>query len=116
MLKKIASVLSAVVLASALSMSVAYACPGHGSEAKAEAKKQQEVKKLASAAFKVEGMHCGGCGDKIKAQLGKLEGIVKVDVKVGEGRVLVDYDAAKLSAGKIAETITGVGYKASPEA
>ena len=91
------------------------ACPGHNKEAKKE-KEQPAPKKLASASFRVEGMHCEGCSDKVKTALGAKEGIVKVLVKLEAKVITVDYDADKLTVDAIAKMITELGYKATAEA
>lgn len=114
-------ILKSMVLAGLLGAagvsSQAAACPGH-KEAKPTEKPGADKpapKKLASATFRVEGMHCGGCADKIKQGLGSKAGILKVEVKVADQRVVVDYDADQLTPDSIAKMITDVGYKASPE-
>lgn len=112
---KFFAILSAALLSLSLATASASACEGHKKK-EAGKSEQKEAKKLASATFKVEGMHCGGCADKVKAALANKDGIVSVEVKVADSRVSVQYDAAKLTTDQIAKLISESGYKASPEA
>lgn len=116
-MKKLLSMLAAGLLATGLSLSVAEACDGHDKKEDKVAKgAQAEAKQAKTATFRVDGMHCGSCADKIKAALAKIDGVVKVVVKTPDKRVVVDYDAAKLTPEKIAKIISDAGYKATPEA
>jgi copper chaperone len=114
----IKSALVAAGLAAALLVSVpapsAYACDGHGKGTAAGAKKDRPAK-VATASFKVDGMHCAGCSDKVTAKLNAQDGVVSVKVALADKRVTVEYDPAKLDAGKIAKIITEVGYAATAE-
>ena len=105
---------SAAAMASLLALPAADACDGE--HKKEEQKKQQPAAQLKTASFKVNGMHCQGCGDKIKSALAKTEGVHKVDVKTADKRIVVDYDAKKLSPEKIAKIISDLGYPANAEA
>jgi copper chaperone len=109
----------ALVAALAFSFSLAapnvLACPGHNKEKQAD-KEKAAPKKLASATFRVDGMHCEGCSEKVKTALGAKDGIVKVLVTLESKRITVDYDAAKLTVDQIAKMITELGYKATAEA
>ena len=113
-MKKLLAVFSAAVMASLLALPAASACDGE--HKKEEPKKQQPAAELKTASFKVNGMHCQGCGDKIKSALAKTDGVHKVDVKSADRRVVVDYDAKKLSPEKIAKIISELGYPANAEA
>lgn len=107
----------AMTLATLLASPV-LACDGDKDHKSTEAPKAAPpAKQLKTASFHVDGMHCDGCGDKVKAALAKIDGVHKVDVKTADKRVTVDYDAAKISADKISKLITEkTGYKAAPEA
>ncbi len=113
---KLATLVSATIFAFTFSAGAAFACPSHAEGGDKDKKEQSQPKKVASATFKVEGITCEGCAGKIKASLGGKEGIVAVVVKVADKRIAVDFDAEKLTVQKIAEMITALGYKASPEA
>ncbi len=98
-----------------LSVSAALACPPAADTSKEEPKKQMPVKTAAAATFKVDGMHCGGCADRVKSVLDKTDGIISVEVALADKKVKVNYDAAKLSPEKIAKMISDLGYPANAE-
>lgn len=106
-----------IILAGLLTFTTgaAIACEGHGGGDGAKQEKKQP-KKVATATFQVDGMHCGGCAEKVKKALDANAAIVKVDVKVADKRVTVDYDAEKLNPEQIAKLITDLGYPAKPVA
>ena len=113
-MKKLFTLVSAAAMATLLALPAASACDKE--HKKEEPKKQQPAAELKTASFKVNGMHCQGCGDKIKSALAKTEGVHKVDIKTADKRVVVDYDAKKLSPEKIAKIISELGYPANAEA
>ncbi len=98
-----------------LSPAVAGACEGHEKSAKVEQKAGAPTGQVATATFRVDGMHCSGCTEKVQAALAKVDGIVKVDVKLADKRVVVSFDSAKISAEKIAKLISDAGYPATAE-
>ena len=113
-MRKIATFFAAAVMATLFALPHATACDGeHKNE---EQKKQAPAAQLKTASFKVNGMHCQGCGDKIKTALTKTDGVQKVSVKSADKRIVVDYDAKKLTTEKIAKIISDLGYPASAEA
>lgn len=113
-MRKIVTALAAAAFLFAAAPQVADACEGHGKSAEKKAK--DAPKNMASASFKVEGMHCDGCADKVKAGLAGKDGIVEVSVAVADKRVTVKYDADKLDISKVAKLIADLGYKATAEA
>jgi mercuric ion binding protein len=121
MLKNISLALASGALALGLAIGLAgpaSACPGKDKTqtAKAEPKGDVVPASATTAVFKVDGMHCGGCGDNIKSALAKAGGVYKVDVKSADKRVTVSFDASKITAEKIAKIISEAGYPASAEA
>jgi copper chaperone len=108
--------LSAAMLLSTASVSVALACDGHDKDKAASAEAKPTPAHVATASFKVEGMHCAGCADKLKSGLAATAGVMSADVSVADKRVTVKYDADKLDVAKIAKLIDGLGYKAAAEA
>jgi copper chaperone len=113
MRKLVSSILAALLLSTA-SVSVALACDGHDKDKTAATEKKAPAH-VASATFKVEGMHCAGCADKVRTGLTANAAIMKVDAKAESGRVTVWFDADKLDATKVAKLISDLGYKASAE-
>ena len=113
--------LASSLLAGMLSFSTAaMACPGHDKEQSAEndgqnGKAGKAPAHVATASFKVDGMHCSGCADHVKEALNKVNGVYKVDVKVADHRVVVSYDTDKTTAEKVAKAISEAGYPAAAE-
>jgi copper chaperone CopZ len=58
----------------------------------------------------IAGMSCQNCADKVNATLTKLDGVKEVDVRLGEGRALVKYDAAAITVPAMEASITKLGY------
>lgn len=56
---------------------------------------------ITQCALKVTGMTCGGCADKVKERLLKLEGVKTATVDYKTGDVQVEYDAKKTTPEKI---------------
>jgi copper chaperone CopZ len=63
----------------------------------------------------IEGMSCQNCADKVNATLTKLDGVKEVDVRLGEGRAYVKYDAAAITVPALEESITKLGYSTGKE-
>src|SRR6478672_2681753 len=119
MRRYIVSGILAALVSLSLATSTASACDGkdeHKGNVKAPITKKEDVKQLASATFKVDGMHCEGCSDKVKTALNGTAGVVQVDIKLADHTVAVQYDATKLSPEKIAKIISDLGYKAAAQA
>lgn len=60
--------------------------------------------------FKVEGMSCSHCENRIKKAVGNLTGVNNVTVSLGDKTVTVDHDASLINENKIRETIEHEGY------
>jgi copper chaperone CopZ len=114
-MRKLISAFAVASLLSVGAVPAALACEGHAKK-ETSAKKKDKPAKVATASFKIEGMHCAGCGDKVKAALADKDGIVAVTVDAASQRATVEYDAAKLDPAKIAALISATGYKATAEA
>jgi copper chaperone CopZ len=113
--------MSKLLLAGAVAMAALFsgfstseACPGKEKQAKAEEKAAPSLA-VTTAMFKVDGMHCAGCGDHIKEALAKAGGVVKVEVKAADKKVIVTFDKDKITADKIAKLISDAGYPATTE-
>lgn len=61
--------------------------------------------------LKIDGMHCDGCVRRVKAALGKLEGVRIEHVEVGSAKVA--YDPASQTPAGIAAAVTGIGFTAA---
>jgi mercuric ion binding protein len=74
--------------------------------------------KTETASFNIEGMTCAmGCAKTIEGKLSGLEGVTKATVDFEHKTAKVEYDSAKQSPEKIAETVEAVAdgktYKVS---
>ena len=89
----------------------ANACPMADAAAyKADAEAVQKTDGT-KASFKLDGMTCGSCSDKVKASLKGLEGVILAAVDYQTGAVEVAYDEKKLDVAKLEEALTSTGYK-----
>ena len=61
--------------------------------------------------LKVGGMSCGGCVNSVKRLLTALDGVHAVEVDLAQGRVTVDYDAARVDAEVMRRAIEDGGYQ-----
>lgn len=47
--------------------------------------------------FKIEGMTCGGCANKVMSAVNSLDGINSCDVNVDKGQTTIIFDSEKLT-------------------
>ena len=60
--------------------------------------------------FKIEGMSCAACANRIEKVIGKLDGVEKAAVNFATETLIVDYDDAKVTATNIEEKVEKIGY------
>jgi len=58
----------------------------------------------------VTGMTCGGCENAVKRGLARLEGVGDVIASHADAKVIVTYDAARVSPEDIRARIGAMGY------
>jgi len=58
----------------------------------------------------IDGMSCQNCADKINASLSKLDGVKEVDVRLGESKAYIKYNAAAITVPALEANITKLGY------
>ncbi|MGM7636389.1 copper chaperone CopZ [Bacillus sp. Hm123] len=58
----------------------------------------------------VQGMSCGHCVNAIESNVGQLEGVNGVNVKLDEAQVEVTFNESQVSLDRIKETIEDQGY------
>jgi len=61
--------------------------------------------------LQVDGMSCSSCVRHIQHALGELDGIDNVDVKLREGTVVVQHDAASAPLDTLVEALRDAGYE-----
>ena len=62
----------------------------------------------------VMGMSCPSCVRHINAALAGVEGVGNVDVRLRDGKVLIEYDPAIVSVGTMVEVLREAGYESTP--
>lgn len=66
---------------------------------------------MKTAVFRIEGMHCNGCVDTLKALLGAEAGVHAAEVSLERGEARVLYDPARVDAQRLSQTIGKPGYR-----
>ena len=61
--------------------------------------------------FKIEGMTCSACANRVERVTKKLEGVEEASVNFATETLMVKYDASKLSKKQIEQTVEKAGYK-----
>lgn len=64
----------------------------------------------------VVGMSCPSCVSHINHALRDVEGVSKVEVRLREGKVLVQHDASAAPVGSLIEALREAGYESSTTA
>lgn len=70
------------------------------------------VGSLAQVDFKVSNMVCEGCAEKITSTLNALQGVEKVQTKVMQKKVTVQYKPGEIAKQKLTNALTEAGYNA----
>ncbi len=65
---------------------------------------------MQSITFKVEGMSCSHCENRVKKAVGNLTGVGSVNVSLADKTVTVELDPSLIAETKIRETIEHEGY------
>jgi copper chaperone len=64
----------------------------------------------------VQGMTCPSCIHHVNAALAELEGVSSVDVRLREGRVLVEHDPVLAPTSELVGALRDAGYESSTDA
>lgn len=64
-----------------------------------------------SANFKVNGMHCGGCANKIKKQINELNIENAVEVNVETGNVNIKFNSNQATLAVLKDSIAKAGFQ-----
>lgn len=64
-----------------------------------------------SVNFKVNGMHCGGCANKIKKNVDGLNIENAIDVNVEKGLVNIKFNSEQSTIAALRESITKAGFQ-----
>lgn len=74
------------------------------------------VKNVIHSILRAEGFSCPSCVAKIEKQVGRLEGIEKVEVHFASSRIEVDHDPGVSSVDDLVAAVAKAGYRARPSA
>ena len=64
-----------------------------------------------SVNFKVNGMHCGGCANKIKKSVADLNIENDINVDVPTGKVNIKYNSEQATIATLKESIAKAGFQ-----
>ena len=67
----------------------------------------------ATAAFKIEGMHCVSCSMNIDGTLEELNGVIESKTNYASGKTVIVYDPKTFSLEKSRKAIEALGYSVS---
>ncbi len=59
---------------------------------------------------KIGGMACSFCTETIKKGLGRMDGVAEVNVSLAHEEALITYDAGRVGAAALADTLRSLGY------
>jgi len=68
---------------------------------------------MKSTTFRVDGMHCEGCAETVKAVLGAEDGVLAAEVSFESREARVLFDPARTDETRIALAIGRPGYRAT---
>ncbi|AVM63916.1 MULTISPECIES: heavy-metal-associated domain-containing protein [Dietzia] len=74
------------------------------------------VKNVIHSILRAEGFSCPSCVAKIEKQVGRLEGVEKVEVHFASSRIEVDHDPGVSSVDDLVAAVAKAGYRARPSA
>ena len=89
----------------------AMACPMADAAAFAEAAAKVASTEGTKASYKVEGLTCGSCSEKVATAINAVEGVLLSAVDYQTGRVEIVFDQQKPSFVKLEEALASTGYK-----
>ncbi len=67
---------------------------------------------LARETLLVEGMTCAACSARVEKMLGKVEGVVKVNVNLSTNKAIVDFPSGVVETSALIAAVEKAGYKA----
>ena len=63
--------------------------------------------------YAIRGMHCASCVALVTEEVGEVEGVESVDVRLAEGRATVRLDETIADDAAVIEAIRSAGYEAT---
>ncbi|MEC8276865.1 MAG: heavy-metal-associated domain-containing protein [Myxococcota bacterium] len=89
----------------------AIACPMADAAAFAEAAAKVAQAEGTKATYKIEGMTCGSCSEKVATVVNAVEGVLLSAVDYQTGRIEIAFDSQKTNLAKLEAALAGTGYK-----
>lgn len=71
---------------------------------------------LQKTVLNVQGMTCHSCVRHVESALRDLDGVRGVEVRLQEGKAIVEREGQEPSAAAMVEALLGAGYAAAPDA
>ena len=71
---------------------------------------------MKSVTLKIEGMHCDGCAQTIKALIGSEPGVRASDVSYKDGQARILYDPQTIAEHQLVKVIEKSGYRVPAQA
>ena len=102
---------SIVFLVALFSATPSFACPMADAAAFEKAALAVEKAKGSKATFKLEGLTCGSCSEKVATELNSVDGLILSAVDYQSGRVEIAYDSKKTDVQKLELALQKTGYK-----
>ena len=102
---------SFIFFAALFAASPSFACPMADAAAFEKAALAVQQADGAKASFKLEGLTCGDCSNKVSTELKTVTGIILSAVDYQSGRVEVAYDNSKTNVKSIEAALQKTGYK-----
>ena len=89
----------------------AIACPMADAAAFAEAAAKVAQVEGTKATYKIEGMTCGSCSEKVATVVNAVEGVLLSAVDYQTGRIEIAFDSQKTNLAKLEAALAGTGHK-----
>jgi copper chaperone CopZ len=70
-----------------------------------------QAAEMKTANFKIEGMTCNGCVNKIKTTLSKVDGVKEAVVTLADNSAKITFDPGKTNEGALKQVVSKAGYK-----
>lgn len=70
---------------------------------------------MKTSLFKIDGMHCDGCANTVKAMVERQAGVQMADVSYDRGQARVLYDPQTIAVDALVATVQKLGYRVTPQ-
>src|SRR5260370_7392718 len=70
---------------------------------------------MKTALFKIDGMHCDGCANTVKAMVERQPGVQAAEVSYDQGEARILYDPRAVAEDRLVAMVQTLGYRATPQ-